>query len=56
MKSKKELDVDFIGGTEPLTREEEMKISDFIRQNKAKQKQASNRTIKGTTSQRRVTT
>jgi len=29
--NKKELDVDFIGGEEPLTPEEEKAISDFIR-------------------------
>ena len=37
MKTKKkiELDVDFIGGQEkPLTNEEKLKISEYIRQNK----------------------
>ena len=37
MKTKKEeLDVDFIGGTDPLTKEEEKRISDFIQQRKVK--------------------
>jgi hypothetical protein len=35
MKSKrKELDVDFIGGQGPLTKEERQKISDFLRTQK----------------------
>ena len=40
MKNKaKELDVDFIGGqNNPLTKEEEKAISDFIRANKEKRK------------------
>ena len=33
---KKELDVDFIGGTGPLTKEEEKRISDIIKSHKAK--------------------
>lgn len=38
MKNKlKELDVDFIGGQQqPITKEEELAISDFIRRQKAK--------------------
>ena len=37
MKNKsKELDVDFIGGERPLTKEDEIAISDFIRAYKAK--------------------
>ncbi len=38
MKNKfKELDVDFIGGQQkPITKEEELSISDFIRKQKAK--------------------
>lgn len=47
MKNKlKELDVDFIGGQQqPLTKEEELAISDFIRKQKARrQLQASPRT------------
>jgi hypothetical protein len=39
MKTKKnELDVDFIGGIGPLTKEEEKRISDFIQRHKAKQR------------------
>lgn len=38
MKARKnELDVDFIGGTEPLTKEEEKRISEVIEKLKAKQ-------------------
>jgi hypothetical protein len=41
---KKELDVDFIGGTAPLTKEEEKAISEFIKTSKERQqKQASRR-------------
>jgi len=37
MKNKQlELDVDFIGGQEPLTKEEELLISAFIKANKEK--------------------
>lgn len=37
MKKKlKELDVDFIGGQGPLTKDEELSISAFIRKNKEK--------------------
>lgn len=32
--NKKELDVDFIGGAEPLTKEEQKKISEFIKTSK----------------------
>jgi len=35
-KNKNELDVDFIGGKEPLTKDEEKAISDFIISQKAK--------------------
>lgn len=39
MKNKlKELDVDFIGGQEPLTREEELAISAFIKADKEKRR------------------
>jgi hypothetical protein len=34
--NKNELDVDFIGGQKPLTKEEEKAVSDFIRARKAK--------------------
>jgi hypothetical protein len=43
---KNELDVDFIGGTGPLTKEEEKRISDFIARHKAKRKQPTKRTAK----------
>ena len=33
---KKELDVDFIGGVEPLTKEEEKRISEVIKKLKSK--------------------
>ena len=33
-KNKKELDVDFIGGQEPLTKEEEKKLSEYFKRNK----------------------
>ncbi len=36
--SKNELDVDSIGGQEPLTKEEEIAISEFIRSQKSKNK------------------
>ncbi len=43
MKNKnKKLDVDFIGGQEPLTKEEELLISAFIKSNKEKQKLRTN--------------
>ncbi len=39
MKNKsKELDVDFIGGQKPMTKEEELAISEFIHANKEKRK------------------
>ncbi|MEA3445794.1 MAG: hypothetical protein U9R19_13830 [Bacteroidota bacterium] len=38
MKKKKnlELDVDFIGGQEPLTKEEEMKLSEYFKKHRKK--------------------
>lgn len=33
-KNKKELDVDFIGGQEPLTKEEEKTLSEYFKRNK----------------------
>ncbi|MEO8413244.1 MAG: hypothetical protein ABI472_06275 [Ginsengibacter sp.] len=36
---KTELDVDFIGGSGPLTRDEEKVISEFIRASRERQKQ-----------------
>ncbi|MEO6838507.1 MAG: hypothetical protein ABI261_07995 [Ginsengibacter sp.] len=47
MKNKnKELDVDFIGGQKPMTKEEELAISKFIRAEKEKKKQQSLRDTK----------
>jgi hypothetical protein len=37
MKTKKELDVDVIGGSAPLTKEEERRISEIIKSRRAKQ-------------------
>lgn len=36
MKTKKELEVDFIGGQAPLTKEEEKALSDFFKRKKIK--------------------
>ncbi|MEO6548833.1 MAG: hypothetical protein ABIN94_12575 [Ferruginibacter sp.] len=36
IRNKKELDVDFIGGQEALTKDEEKAISDFIKSRKVK--------------------
>ena len=56
MKTRKnELDVDFIGGTGPLTKEEEKRISDFIRNHKAKQKLTSQKTKRKLATKKRVT-
>jgi len=41
MKKTKELDVDFIGGQGPLTKEEEKAISDFIKLRRAKEHSSS---------------
>ncbi len=38
MKKKPELDVDFIGGQDPLTAEEEKALSDFFKQRKLNSK------------------
>lgn len=47
MKNKlKELNVDFIGGQEPITKEEELAITSFIRANKEKRQLESPRKIK----------
>ena len=47
MKNKeKELEVDFIGGQKPMTKEEELAISEFIRAEKEKRKQQSLRDTK----------
>ena len=51
MKNKlKELEVDFIGGQGPMTKEEELAISTFIKAEKEKRRQAM-RKIKSKTSQ-----
>ena len=51
MKNKeKELDVDFIGGQEPMTKEEELAITRFIRSDKEKRKKESLRNTKLKTS------
>ena len=53
MKNKSaELEVDFIGGERPLTKEDENAISDFIRTQKAQQSQQHS-TIKRTISTKR---
>ena len=51
MKNKqKELDVDFIGGQEPITKEEELAISKFIRTDKEKRRMQELRKAKTGTS------
>lgn len=53
MKNKqKELDVDFIGGQKPMTKEEELAISEFIRADKEKRRLKSLRRTKTKTTQR----
>jgi hypothetical protein len=49
---KKELDVDFIGGVGPLTKEEEKRISEVIKKLKAKQSSTRKPTRKLTTKKR----
>ena len=48
MKKRKELDVDFVGGQGPLTKEEEKLISEFIRKRKSQRtkKSSSHKTRK----------
>ena len=54
MKNKnKELDVDFIGGQEPLTKEEELLISEFIKADKEKRALLSKRQTKTVKSKNR---
>ncbi len=49
MKNKlKELNVDFIGGQDPITKEEELAISEFIRVDKEKRRLRALREIKPT--------
>jgi len=56
MKNRKnELNVDFIGGAGPLTKDEEKRISDFIKSHKAKQKSTSQKTRRKLTTKKRVT-
>lgn len=52
---KNELDVDFIGDSHQLTKEEEKRISDFIAHQNRKQKQPTKRAVKKLTSKKRVT-
>ncbi|MBI1767455.1 MAG: hypothetical protein HYR67_03660 [Bacteroidetes bacterium] len=49
---KKELDVDFIGGVEPLTKEEGKRISEAIKKLKVKQSSPRKQTRKLTTKKR----
>ena len=44
--NKKELDVDFIGGQEPLTKEEEIAISEYIKTLKEKNKSFTPKRVK----------
>jgi len=47
MKSKpKDLDVDFIGGQGPLTKEEQQKISEYIKSQKQRQAKTQHRATK----------
>jgi hypothetical protein len=56
MRSKrKELDVDFIGGMGPLTKEEEMAISEFIKANKLKRAKAKGKSVKSKSTRLRRT-
>ena len=56
MKTRKnDLDVDFIGGAGPLTKDEEKRISDIIKSHKAKQKLSPQRTTRKLTTKKRVT-
>lgn len=51
---KKELDVDFIGGVGPLTKEEEKRISEVIKMLKAK-KTSTHRPTRKLTAKKKVT-
>ncbi len=55
-KDKTELDVDFIGGQEPLTLEEEKALSDFFKQSKLKAKKTLEVTNRRTTIKKRSKT
>jgi predicted polyphosphate/ATP-dependent NAD kinase len=52
---KKELDVDYIGGSEPLTKEEEKRISEIIKSRKAKQKVTAKKSRTKLTAKKKVT-
>jgi hypothetical protein len=52
---KKELDVDFIGGSEPLTKEEEKRISEIIKSRKSKQNVTAKKSKTKLTSKKKVT-
>lgn len=52
---KKELDVDFIGGLGPLTKEEEKRISDIIKSRKSKLKPTQKKSKTKLTSKKKVT-
>ncbi len=43
MKKKKELDVDFIGGQGPLTKEEEKLLSEYIQKQKNKKNKSAHK-------------
>lgn len=56
MKTRKsELDVDFIGGVGSLTKDEEKRISDFIKSRKVEQKLTHQKTRRKLTTKKRVT-
>jgi len=52
---KRELDVDFIGGSGQLTKEEENRISDIIKSRKSKQKVTAKKSKTKLTSKKKVT-
>jgi len=52
---KKELDVDFIGGVGPLTKEEEKRISDVIKKLKAKEALTSQKSKRKLPTKKKVT-
>lgn len=55
MRSKtKELDVDFIGGQGPMTKEEEQQISDYIRNQKLLRAKRQHRNTRGLPQRKKV--
>lgn len=54
MKKGKELDVDFIGGTSTLTKEEEKRISEIIQRHKIAQKVTPQTSKRKSTTKKRV--